>query len=96
METEPRSNRITLSIARPTNELLEAIQHYQRKGGSRQYKSKIIHDALERFAQGMDVFVNRGGTCVEDDQDCFDFFREGDVKGGGTGGGLTQDGGGKG
>jgi hypothetical protein len=53
MEAERRHDtRITLSIALETNELLEAIQSRLRKAGHRRFKSEIIHEALECFAQG--------------------------------------------
>jgi hypothetical protein len=53
MEDQQTTERITLSISQPTNDILEEIQHHLRKSGSRHYKARIIHAALEHFAQGL-------------------------------------------
>ena len=79
METERGNNRITLSIAKPTNQMLEEVQHYLRRNGSRWYKAEIIHEAVTHFAQGLGLdHANDGDTSAEDDQPSLDFCPEGD------------------
>lgn len=62
-ETQDR-DRITLSISDATNTLLEDLQHHLRKSGSRQYKSRIMHEAIELFAQGLGLQVGKATGCV--------------------------------
>jgi len=60
MEKNQRTERITLSIALATNQVLEAIQHHLRMAGYRKFKSEIIHEAVVLFAKGLGLDV--GGT----------------------------------
>ena len=50
MENEQNVKRVTLSISETANELLEDVQHHLRNQGSRQYKSEIVHYALQYYA----------------------------------------------
>jgi len=53
MEKNQSTERITLSIALATNQVLEAIQHHLRRAGHRKFKSEIIHEAVVLFAKGL-------------------------------------------
>jgi hypothetical protein len=58
MEKNQRTERITLSIALSTNQVLEAIQHHLRRAGHRKFKSEIIHEAVVLFAKGLGLAQN--------------------------------------
>ena len=53
MENELNSRRVTLSISEPANILLEDMQHHLRNQGSRQFKSEIVHYALQHYASAL-------------------------------------------
>lgn len=69
MEKNQRTERITLSIALATNQVLEAIQHHLRGGGHRRFKSGIIHEAVTHFAQGLGLEGRGADAQREGDQD---------------------------
>jgi len=60
MENKQKTERITLSIAVSTNQVLEAIQQHLRRAGHRKFKSEIIREAVVHFAKGQGLGV--GGT----------------------------------
>ena len=49
------ADRITLSISRASNGLLEEIQHHLRRGGHRFFKAAILQDALALFAEKLGI-----------------------------------------
>lgn len=57
MKDTRNRDRITLSMPQATNALLEELQHRLRKTGSRHYKSRILHEAIEYFAEGLGLQV---------------------------------------
>jgi len=69
MENKQKTERITLSIAVPTNQALEAIQHHLRRAGHRKFKSEIIYEAVVHFAQGLGLEVGGVDAQSEGDQD---------------------------
>ena len=68
METEHNRIRVTMSISGSTNDLLEELQHHLRKTGSRHYKSRIVHEALEYFAEGLGLELDEATVGVDVEQ----------------------------